>query len=702
MAVLQKIRNRSGILLGVIGFALLAFVVQDFFSNNYTSFSNDVGSVNGKEITYEDFNEKVSTLEKNSGQQGQNMTTIAAVNQTWQQETSIALVNEEFEKLGIRAGENHIIENFKNDPQFAQDPTFLNAAGKFDIKKYKEFFKKNPGQAKALGEKEKAAILNSKFQIYSSLVKGGLYTTDAEGKFKYELETNKVNFDFVSVPFSTIKDSDIKVTDEDYLNYIKKHPKRFKSEGTREIEYVVFEDKPSAADEKEVKDRVNKLLVGDIVFNEETGKNDTVPSFSAATNVAEFVSQYSDISFDTIYKTKQELPVESAEQLFNLPVGQIYGPYMNGKHYCISKVMGKKAAAKAKSSHILISWVGAERAAPKEKRTKEQAKVKAEALLAQALSNPAMFQMLAMTNSEDPSVQQNGGDMGYIARDTGFAKGYKDFVFSNPIGKIGIAETEFGYHIINVTDKQDAISLATVAQRIDPSEATNNDVYTKATKFEMDAKDKDFAAVAKAAKVTVNPAIKAKPLDEMFGSVGNQRQIVKWAYTDDTNIGDVKRFEIVGVGHVIAKLSKINEEGLMTVEEAKPMIEFIVKNQKKAEKISAKMKGASLEAIAKANGVTVQQATDLTIENAMIPNVGMEQKVVGNAFGTPVNKISAPIEGNAGVYVVRVKSVVKAPKLAKHDAYVNKLKPFAAQAVGGVLSALKEKAKIEDNRLDFY
>lgn len=699
MAVLQKIRNRSGLLLLVIGFALLAFVVGEAIqSGGFNTPSHNVGSINDKDVVFEDFRMKVANLEKN--QQGQGMTTVQAANQVWEQEISIALLTEEFEKLGIRAGENHIIENFKNDPNIGQNPTFQNEAGKFDIKKFKEFFKSNPEQAKVLAEREKDAVLNSKFQIYSALIKGGMYTTDAEGKFKYELETNKVNFDFVSVPFASIKDSDIKVTDEDYLNYMKKHPKRFKSDGTREIEYVVIEDKPSAADEKEVKDRVNKLLTGSVEYNNATGQNDTIPSFSAATNVAEFVSKNSDIPFDSIYKTKQELPVESAEQLFNLPVGQIYGPYMNGKYYCISKAMGRKPGAKAKASHILISWEGIDRVQKKEKRTKEQAQAKAQSLLAQAQANPGSFMMLALTNSDDSSAQQ-GGDLGYFGPNQ-MVKPFNDFVFGNPIGKIGLVESEFGYHIINVTDKQDAILLATVGQRIDPSDATTNEVYAKATKFEMDANEKDFATVAKAAKLTVNPAIKAKPMDEAFGSVGNQRQIVKWAYSDDTNIGDVKRFEIVNVGHVIAKLTKINEEGLMTVEEAKPMIEFVVKNEKKAEKIMAKMKGASLEAIASVNKVTVQQATDLTIENAMIPNVGMEPKVVGIAFGTAVNKISAPVEGNAGVYVVKTKSVVKAPKLAKHDAYVNKLKPMVQGAAGRVIPALKDKAKIEDKRLEFY
>jgi peptidyl-prolyl cis-trans isomerase D len=140
----------------------------------------------------------------------------------------------------------------------------------------------------------------------------------------------------------------------------------------------------------------------------------------------------------------------------------------------------------------------------------------------------------------------------------------------------------------------------------------------------------------------------------------------------------------------------------MSVEEAKPMVEGIIKNQKKAEKIIAKMKGTSLEAIAKANATTVQNAPTASIENAVLANVGAEPKVVGIAFGLAANKVSAPIEGNSGVYVVKTKSVAKAPKLPKYDDYINKLKATAAQASGRVFPAMKNDAKIDDNRLEFY
>ena len=279
---------------------------------------------------------------------------------------------------------------------------------------------------------------------------------------------------------------------------------------------------------------------------------------------------------------------------------------------------------------------------------------------------------------------------------------FNDFVFNNPVGKIGIAETEFGYHIINVTDKQDAIKLATIAEKIEPSEATNDATYTTATKFEADAENKDFAALAKQMKLNVNPAVRVKAIDESFGAMQNQRQIVKWAFESGTKIGSVKRFEIVNVGHVIVKLKSIAEKGLMSVEEARPQVETLLKNNKKAEKIMANMKDTSLAAIASKNKVTVMNAVDSTIENPNLPGAGFEPKVVGMAFSSKAGQVSKPIQGNSGVYVINTKTVTKAPAIQKYTDYINKMKQQVANYSGRVLPALKNDADITDNRADFY
>ncbi|MBK9223957.1 MAG: peptidylprolyl isomerase [Flavobacterium sp.] len=696
MAVLQKIRQRSLLLILVIGFCLLAFIIGDLFNNGgFKSSPKDVGSVNGKDIPFEDFRIKVSNLEK-SGQQG--MTPTQAVNRVWDQEVSIALLTAEFDKLGLIASEKHILEVFKNDQNIGQNPMFQ-TKGVFDLAKFKEYFKSNPEQAQYLKDREKDADINAKYQIYNTLVKAGVYTTETEGKLKYEMEANKVTFDYVAALFSTVKDSDVKVTDAEIVDFMKKNEKKYKADETREIEYVLIEDKASPEDENEVKTTVNSLLTGRVVYNQATAQNDTLPGFRETTNDAEFVNENSDIPYDSTYVAKKDLPAEHAEQLFNLPQGQIYGPYMRGPYYCLSKSLGRKAGVNAKASHILISYEGTQVPNKKEKRTKEQAKAKAESLLAQVLANPSSFLMLALTNSDDSSAQQ-GGDLGYFSQGQ-MVKPFNDFVFNNPVGKIGLVETDFGFHIINITDKQDAVRLATIAQKIEPSDATSDKTYQKAVKFEMDANEKDFEKVAKEAKLTVNPPVKAKAMDENFGSVGNQRQIVRWAFESGTKVGEVKRFEIANVGNIIAKLKKVNEEGLTPVEDARPGIEPILKNKKKAEILKAKMKGNSLDAVAKASGSAVQQALDITLENANLPNVGQEKKVVGTAFATGINKISAPIEGNSGVYVVQTKVVTKAPVLKSHADYIAKVKSQVSGYSGRVIPALKDEAEIEDNRIKF-
>ena len=700
MAILSKIRQRSFLAIGLIGFALLAFVVSDLIQKGqFNKGSKYVGEINGKEISFDEFRVKVANTEKG----GQGITAIQAANKVWDQEINMNLINTEYEKIGIRVGENHLIDNLKADPNIGQNPQFLNALGKFDIKKFKEFFKSNPEQAKMFADREKDANFNSKAVIYSTLVKGGMYTTTADGKFGYELTNNKVNIDYVSVLYSTIKDGDVNITDADITDYMKKNEKRFKAEETREIEYVLVEDKPSVQDENEVKQKISALLVGGAVrFNKETGKNDTLPSFKNATNIGEFVGENSDKSYDSTYVTKQDLPAEHAEKLYNLPAGEVYGPYLDGKYYSISKVIGRKAGAKTKASQILIGWEGSQAQNQKEKRNKVQAMAKAQSILAQAQANPTSFMMLAFTNSEDQSAQ-SGGDMGYIQKGQIPVKEFDNFLFSNGIGKFGIVETAYGYHVVSITDKQDGMRLATIAQKIEPSEATSSEVYAKATKFEMDAlAGKDFAVLAKSSNLTVAPSVKAKVMDEAFGAIGNQRQIIKWAFESDTDVNAIKRFEVVNVGNVIAKLKKVLPKGLMAIEDAKPMVETLLKNKKKAERISAKMKGSSLEVIAKANATTVQNTPVSSVENAVLGTAGNEPKVVGTAIGLGVNKVSAPIEGNSGVYVVKAKAITKAPKPVNYNDNIAKLKSQAAQSVGRIISALKEGATIEDNRKDFY
>ena len=561
--------------------------------------------------------------------------------------------------------------------------------------KFKEYFKSNPAQAEYLKQREKDAELNAKYQIYSTLVKASSYTTQAEGKLKYEMEANKANFSYVGALYSSIKDSDVKVTDAEILDYMKKNKKQYKAEESRAVEYVLIEDKASKEDEAEVKAKISSLLSGSVVYNQATGKNDTLAGFRTTKDPIEFVNSNSDVPYDSTYVAKKDLPAVDADQLFNLAPGEVYGPYVFGNYYCISKSLGKKLGVNAKASHILISYEGAQVPNQREKRTKEEAKAKAEEVLAQVNANPDSFMMLAFQYSDDSSAQQ-GGDLGYFGPGQ-MVKPFSDFVFNNGIGKIGLVETTFGFHIIKVTDKQDGIRLATVAQKLEASEATSDKIFTQATQFEMEAADKDFAKTAADMKLKVVPAVSVKAMDENFGALGNQRNIVRWAFEDGTKVGSVKRFEVANLGHVIATVKNIDDSGFAPIDQVRPFIETKLKKAKKA-----KMTATSLEAIAKATGSKVEQAADVTLDNPVLNGgVGQEPRVVGNAFALAANKMSAPIEGNTGVYVVKTTSIVKAPAMKDVAPYVAKVKAQSAGDANRVLPALKDIADIKDNRKQF-
>ncbi|MDQ7959951.1 SurA N-terminal domain-containing protein [Flavobacterium lindanitolerans] len=695
MAVLSKIRQRSLLLIFVIGFCLLAFVVGDLInSGGFKQTSKYVGSINGEDISFEDFRSKVDAVEKG----GQGISSSQAANQVWEQEVSLALLTEQFEKLGIRVGESQILDVLKQSQDIGQNPQFQNAAGQFDYQKYKEFFQSNPELTTQLRERETQAAINAKYQIYSTMLKAGLITTEAEGKLQYEMESDKVTFDYVAFPFSNIKDSEVPVSNDEIVAYMRKNEKKFKADETRELQFVVIDDKPSKEDEEEVKKNITALLSPRVVFNETTGKNDTIKGFKDITNNQEFVDANSDVKYDSTYVTKNNLPAQFADQLYNLPTGEVFGPYIYNGYYAISKSLGKKAGASAKASHILVSYAGSKIPNPAITRTKEEAKAKADDLFKQIQANPAILESLVATNSDDQGSLQTRGEYDNIVPGQ-MVKPFNDFVFNSPIGKVGLVETEFGFHIVKVIDKRDAVRLATIAQRIEPSEATSDDIFKKATKIEMEAKDKDFATVVKSLGLTVASA-NVKALDENFGSFTNQRQVVRWAYNKETSEGDVKRFNVPN-GNLIVKLKKINEEGLMAISDAKPIVEPILKNQKKTEKIKQIMKGATLEEAAKAAKVSVANATDLTLQNPNLLGFGAEPKVVGTAFATAPNKVSDLIEGRAGVFKLQTKSVVKAPAIKNYDAYTSRLKAMSGASLGRIIPALKDKAKIKDNRLDF-
>jgi len=698
MAVLQKIRERSGLLVGVIGFCLLAFILGELINGGISLSSRNVGSINGKDISTQDFLNKVNQAQ----QRGQ--TSSQVFNQIWNSEVRNILFNEQFEKLGLRLGQDQLMNVIQTLPDFAQNPQFLNEAGMFDQNKFKQFV----AGMKTAGSQQWNAWLDyenqiesfAKEQIYYAMIKGAIITTSLEAKVAYRNEVKKVNFDYVTLPYSNIKDEEVKISDKEIEDYIKKHEKQFKSDISRVVDYVFIENKPSKEDQDLVKKDIEDLLEAKVAFNSQTNKNDTIAGFRKTANAIEFVNANSDVPFDSVYYSKEQLPAEHSEALFNLGVGEMYGPYLFNDYYCVSKVVNKKADAdKVTASHILIAYKGATSANPNITLTKEEAKAKAESLMKQAQANPATFASLAEANTDDPGSKTTGGQYKDITRGQ-MVTPFENFIFSKPVGSIGVVETDFGYHVIKVDEKNTEmrVQLATLAKRIDASAATQDQVHALATKFEERINSQDFSKLASDLGLIAHPTATIKAFSDELPGVGTHKEAISWAFNKNTKANDYKRFS-TGDGELIIRVKEVNNSGLMGVEEARAQVQPILMNKKKAEILRKKMSGKSLEEIAKAANTGVQRASDVTIANPTV-NGFYEPKIVGAALNRKANETSSLIDGRNGVYVIKTIQVVDAPQLPNYEAYKSRVFTNNRNTVNNtVFSALYQNADIEDNRV---
>lgn len=706
MAILENIRKRTTILILIIGLALFAFVISGVFTSNDLGggkIGSSVAEINGNEISIDDFRRKVETA---SNRFGPSASSMQVVNQVWDQEVRNSILGQQFEDLGIDIERDQIMNYIKTIPSYSQNPQFMNESGVFDENKFRDFIAdlkvNSPSQYNIWLQDEQSIIQNAKQQAYFNLVKAGVGATLKEGELDYKLANDKVDIKYVRIPYNAVADSTLNITKSEIQSYINSHKEDFKQEEARDIQYVYFEEKASADDEKAVKEATTKLLGDTVEYLEDKDTMDTIPGFRNTTDIAAFLDRNSDQKFDTIYKAKRDLSAVFADTLATLKIGETYGPYRDGDFFKISKMVNKKANGTAKASHILISWAGAERAGANITRTKEEAEVSAKELLADAKEKDAVFVQLARDNSDGPSAP-NGGDLGYFQEGAMVAE-FNDFVFGNATGTIDLVETALGYHIVKIDDKQDVYQIATLAREIEASETTVNTLFTNATKFEMESISGDmaFPDLAKESEYTVRPVNKIKAMDENLPGLTGQRGIVQWAFNNDTEVGDIKRFS-VNNGYAIVQMTAEYKEGLRTVEDASATVLPILRKERKATQLISANKGKSIEDIAKDYSVSVSNASALAVKSPTIPGAGREPAVVGTAFAMNVGDTSELLEGESGVFLISVTKKEEAPKLENYSTFANTLKTSNATKVNtAVYNALKKASEIEDNRAIYY
>ena len=708
MAILGEIRKRSWLLVGVIALALLAFLVNpDTIDKVFGKNPNILGKVNGEEITRDELNDQLFIMQQQAQQQGQ--PTKGLEEQAWQILVQSKLIKQQFEKMGLKLTDEIFWSQLQYDPIFAQNQQYFDEKGNFKLQEIKSEIEKaqatNPENYNFWLKNKKAIEYRMMARILFGNITAGITVSKKEAELMMKFRDEMANIDFVKVDYLEFsKKNNVKVTTQDLADYIKSHPARFKATASRNLAYAYFPATPSAQDDAATLNEINKLYL------KGTDASNGAENFQNTKNDSMFVELNSDVPFIPQYVGLNQVPQGIKDKIATATIGQTFGPYKEQNLYVVSKLLDKKASDSTQSKHILIAYKGAERSTAS--RTKEAAKKIADSLLAVIKADPAKFAE-GLKLSDEPNAVERNGSVGWTTPTSPFAPGYLKFLADNPKGATGLAETSFGYHIINVEDKKSGsmtYKIAHLAKNVKASDKTENQVLTQATRFIQQTEGKSFNQFKNLAEKNKYRFDNPKTVGRFQGTLpglGTDKDgdIISWAFDKKRNIGDTDIFTVEGTGdRIVAYVVGKQDEGLADPETVRNQIEPIVKNKLLAKKIIEKIntgKYTSLDQAAKAFGTTKANA----VVNLFNPSVNgsMEPRVAGAAFGLASNKLSQPVEGMTGVYLVVKKSVTtnKMPGDVK-QIIQSMAQQNAQQFTGSFLKSLQDNADIKDYRIDVW
>ncbi|REC55965.1 peptidylprolyl isomerase [Chryseobacterium piscium] len=706
MAILGQIRSRPWLLMGMIALALLAFLVNPESLDKVFGKNPDVlGKVNGEKITREEYNDQLFVLQQQAEQQGQPKNGLEE--QAWQLLVQSKLVKQQFEKMGFEMTDDLFWNQLQFDQMFAQNQQLFDEKGNFKLQELKKEIETlqntNPeGYNQWLKTKKTIEYRIMARQVFAN-VSAGITTGKKEAEELMKERDQLADINFVKVDYASyLQKNKIKVTTEDLANYIKAHPVQFKTEPSRNLGIAFFPSQPSPADEAAVQKEITKIFSGG------TDASGGKENFQNTTNDSMFVMANSDMPYNNAYVQANQMPQGLQGKIETAAIGQVFGPYKEQNLYVLSKLIDKKPSDSTLSNHILIAYKGAERSTAT--RTKEEAKKIADSLMAGIKANPAKFAE-GLKLSDEPGAVERKGSVGWTTPQSQFAPGYLAFLANNPKGSTGLAETEFGYHIINVEDKKAGTmgyKVAHIVKTIKPSDATEAEVDKKARRFIQQIQGKsfnDFVNIAKKSNYQYSNAKSAKRFDGQLQGLGTDKdgEIIAWAFDKKREKGDTEFFTVEGTGDkVVVYLNGKQEKGLADPESVRDQIETVVQNKLAAKQISEKIgKAGSLDQVATKFATTKQSAQ----VNMLNPSVAgaMEPKVAGAAFGIAKGKVSNPIEGGTGVYVI----VKKNETTNKQPGDVKQFTESVTQRNAGMfgqawLKSLQDNADIDDYRIEIW
>jgi len=705
MATLQNIRNRGGLMIAiVIGLALGAFILGDMLNSGSKLMKPSqmrIAVIDGEDVQYPDFQRKVEELTeiyKMNSQKNQvdENTTEQIREQVWDGYLQENILGNVANNLGLSVSADELFDLVQgNNPHPIIQQLFRNQqTGEIDKSSILQFLKSLEGNATP---QQKSYWLYIENQIkldrlrtkYNNLVSKGLYVTSVEAQKSLEAKNKNANIQYIALNYASVSDSSVKVSDSELKEYYNKHKDAYKQEKSRKIEYITFDVLPSAAD------------------NEATQKwiADNKQDFAAVVDNEQYVNVNSDTRFDPTFYKKDEVSPELADWAFSAPVGDIYGPYFENNEYKLAKIdQVKMLPDSVQASHILIN--------PQTLGSVEKASARVDSIK-KLIENGASFADLALKYSEDPGSASKGGDLGWFKRKQ-MVPEFEEAAFNGEVNKLYIATTRFGFHLIKPTKKgkeTNQVRIAYLSRKVEPSTETYQKVYAEASKFASENQTLEAFNKSILEQKLNKKLATLKENDREVMGLESSRQLVRAAFTVDE--GDIlvnnegsTIFEF-GNKFVIGAMTNATEEGVSTFEEAKLRVDLAVRKEKKASMLAEKMSNAAsgqtdLSSIAAKLSTDVKEATGINFSSFSIPSIGFEPAVVGTVCSQTEGKISAPVEGNNGVYLTKVTSFT-----ANADTDLKAEKTRLAQSLGyragsQVFESLKKLVEIDDRRSKFY
>ncbi len=695
MAVIGKIREKSTLLLIIIGLAMLAFILGDIFSSGNSLFGGNetnVGEIAGRDIDGKDFENRVQ-IEINKFQEREkrpvdDATKYSIRERVWNNLLRDYVFGDQFKELGLDVSPEELYDMFAgNNPHEAVIQSFTDPnTGQFNrnavINTIKNIDNLDPQQKQEWLDFEKALKEQRKIDKYNSLIKKGLYTTHFELKNYYTDRNRSFNIKWVGKRFVEIPDSTIEVTDSEAKEYYANNLDEFEREETRIIEFVTFEVKPSDADREAAKKEILDI------------KKEFAETEDDSTYLR--VNFPKEANITLLSKETAETPEDSA--LFTMEEKSIVGPTLNDGVYKLVKVIKKLTQPDSvKARHILIKA---------DQIGYQAAFAKADSLKKLVENKEADFAQLAMQNSEDQGSAIQGGDLGWFT--TGrMVPQFENACFFGKTGDITTATSEFEMQIIEIQKQAGAtekVLIGEISREVLPGTETYEKVFAEANQFAINNSTPEAFDEAAKKIAETNPlreAVLTKE-DRQILDIESSRSLVKWAYSNEQGkVSNAEQFENT---FVVAKIKVASDEGTAPFDKVIDDARLGAINEKKAKMILEQLGNVtSVDEAAQKLGKQVEDAQNVQFANYAITGIGTEPAVLGKIFRMEVGQTSKPIKGNNGVFIVYVYNDVHAPEKTDFSDIKSTIEGQLDSRVNfGVFEALKEKANVEDNRYKFY